>query len=502
MTRKSPIGLVGSRRSNCSAARPRPTPASAPRNALTSRLANPRSPRAKSSIPRSPRMPRMIPPPPRTVKTAWTSSMMIRIWPVHWASPLADPATTNWRPSTAYVDTWTPSSEPEVSPDFDVPPAIGRPRPSPYADTLAERIAAGDDPEPPATSSRFRCQIVSVVRLALELVEWPSPVQPPVIVAAAEVGNTRARATSAPPTASRRAMGMDIAELLPRYLSPHCKPGRPRVKGRWRICDNPPTSLDHRDPPARTPNDGHRIRDQAHDERGGRRPESGAHLLLLVHPGRPRPDRHRSRRRHLPVHARGPADHRLQQRPDVGEHRPRRPSRDRRDHRAGHEAPVRDAGLRHRDSGAPRAEARRDPAGRPRQGVLHARRGGSDRERDQARPPPHRPAQGPCPLPRVPRRDVRGHDADRRPAPLGERARPRRRGPLPGHASLGRERAAPGRGEPAGPRGRDPLRGRPYHRRRLPRDDRRHERHPHPARRLPAGRPRHLHAQRHPHGLR
>ena len=54
----------------------------------------------------------------------------------------------------------------------------------------------------------------------------------------------------------------------------------------------------------------------------------------------------------------------------------------------------------------------------------------------------HRPPQGPRPLPLVPRRDARGDDADRRPAPLGERAGARRRRPLPGHAPLGRGGAA------------------------------------------------------------
>ena len=89
-------------------------------------------------------------------------------------------------------------------------------------------------------------------------------------------------------------------------------------------------------------------------------------------------------------------------------------------------------------------EARRDPARRPRQGLLHARRRRGDRERDQAGPALHRPAQDPGPLPRVPRRDARGDDADRRPAPLGQRAGAGRRGPLPGHAPLGRDGAAPG----------------------------------------------------------
>ena len=45
----------------------------------------------------------------------------------------------------------------------------------------------------------------------------------------------------------------------------------------------------------------------------------------------------------------------------------------------------------------------------------------------------------------LPRRHARGDDADRRPAPLGQRAGHRRRRPLPGHPPLGREGAAAGR---------------------------------------------------------
>ena len=91
-----------------------------------------------------------------------------------------------------------------------------------------------------------------------------------------------------------------------------------------------------------------------------------------------------------------------------------------------HEAPVRPAGLRDRDPGPPRGQARRDPARRHGQGLLHARRRRGDRERHQARPPRDRPLQGPRPLSLVPRRDARRDDPDRRPAPLGQRARPRR----------------------------------------------------------------------------
>ena len=167
-----------------------------------------------------------------------------------------------------------------------------------------------------------------------------------------------------------------------------------------------------------------------------------------------------------------------------------------------HEAPVRPARLRDRDPGAARPEARRDPARRHRQGVLHPRRRRGDRERDQAGPPLHRPPQGPRPLPRLSRRDDGRDDAHRRPAPLGERAGPRRRRPLSRHAPLGRGGAAARGGEPAGPRGRHPLRGAAHDRGGLPRDDRRDERHPHPARRLHPGRPRDLRPPRHPDGRR
>ncbi len=248
--------------------------------------------------------------------------------------------------------------------------------------------------------------------------------------------------------------------------------------------------------------DGHQHRSRPDDERRDRRALSPAHILLLVGPGRDRSDRHRPGRRRLPLHARRQADPRLQQPADVGQHRPRRPPRDRRDHRAGDQAPVRPARLRHGAAGTPRGEARRDPAGRSRQGLPDPRRRRSDRERDQARPRVHRPPQDPRPLPRVPRRDARGDDADRRSAALGERARDRRRRPLPGHPPLGREGAAAGRREPPGPRGRHPVRGRPHDCSGVPRDDRRDERHPHPARRLHPGRPRDLHPQRHPHGRR
>ena len=236
---------------------------------------------------------------------------------------------------------------------------------------------------------------------------------------------------------------------------------------------------------ARRRSHGHRHGRRGADDRRDRRPQSRAHVLLVVGAGRHRPHRHRPRRGRLAVHARRPKDPRLQQPADVREHRPRRPAGHRRHHRAGDEAAVRPAGVRDRDPGAARREARRDPAGRHRQGLLHARRRRGDRERDQARAPLHGPAQAAGPLSLVPRRDDGGDDADRRPAPPRQRAGAGRRRALPGHAPLGRG-GTPSRGGVApGPRGRHPLRGRPHHRGGLPRDDRGDERHPHPARRLP-----------------
>ena len=151
---------------------------------------------------------------------------------------------------------------------------------------------------------------------------------------------------------------------------------------------------------ARRRTDGHQRR-AGDDERGDRRPLPGAHDLLVVGAGCPRPDRDRPRRGRLPVHARGQADPRLQLAADVGQHRPRRPARRRRDHRAGDPAPVRPAGVRDRDPRPPGPEAGRDPARRHEQGVLHAGRRRGDRERDQARAPPHRPLQAARPLPRA-----------------------------------------------------------------------------------------------------
>ena len=124
--------------------------------------------------------------------------------------------------------------------------------------------------------------------------------------------------------------------------------GTRRVRSRASACGQcPPVAAQV--PHAQEPPMAVEIHHLAHDQRGDRRAQPRAHLLLVVGPGRARPDRDRPRRGRLPLHARRQADPRLQQPADVGEHRPRRPARDRRDHRAGDEAPVRPARVRDRD---------------------------------------------------------------------------------------------------------------------------------------------------------
>ena len=72
---------------------------------------------------------------------------------------------------------------------------------------------------------------------------------------------------------------------------------------------------------------------------------------------------------------------------------------------------------------AARPHARRGDAGRSLGLVLHERRRRGERERDQAGPHGHRAPQGDRALPLLPRRHPRRRLADRRPAPLGGRAR-------------------------------------------------------------------------------
>ena len=243
---------------------------------------------------------------------------------------------------------------------------------------------------------------------------------------------------------------------------------------------------------------GDRDRARHHDRRRDGRPHQAAHPVRVVGTVEGRPDPRRRRQGLLLLDARGQALPGLQQPADVHEHRSRPSEGDR-----GDQAPGRDARLRqplhgHRATSATRREAGRDHARRHRHVLLHQRRRGGQRERHQAGPIRHRPSQDPGSLSLLPRRHRRRHQPDRRPAPLGGRARhPRRRArhrPVPRHpARLGHRRrgARP-------PRGDDPARG-PEHDRGLhPRDRDRHERHPRPARRLPAGRARDLRPIRDP----
>ena len=144
-------------------------------------------------------------------------------------------------------------------------------------------------------------------------------------------------------------------------------------------------------------------------------------------------------------------------------------------------------------------EAGRADAGRHRRLLLHERRRRGERERHQARPPVHGPPEDPGALPLVSRRHRPGHRGHRRPAPLGRRDR---RVPASSACPTRTAGAGPSRSR-SSERSRDleevdHVRG-PAHDRRLhPRAGRGHQRHPHPARRLPPGRARDLRPPRHP----
>ena len=127
---------------------------------------------------------------------------------------------------------------------------------------------------------------------------------------------------------------------------------------------------------------------------------------------------------------------------------------------------------------------------------------GGERERDQARPPLHGPAQDHRSLPLVPRSHARRGLADRRPAPLAHRAGDARSradarpvhvpvpGRPPGPVPRVLRRAAPG-GDPR-------VRGRGHGCGRLPRDRDRDERDHPAARRVPPVDPRGLRPPRDP----
>ena len=121
---------------------------------------------------------------------------------------------------------------------------------------------------------------------------------------------------------------------------------------------------------------------------------------------------------------------------------------------------------------AARPAARRDHAGRPLHVLLHQRRRGGERKRDQARSLVHGAAQDRRPLPLLPRSDCGSDLTHRRSAPLGGRAGTARRradarplhlplsgrtpGPVPGVLRRSAPGGDPGLRRPADGRGRDP----------------------------------------------
>ena len=230
---------------------------------------------------------------------------------------------------------------------------------------------------------------------------------------------------------------------------------------------------------------GHQHGSRHDEQRGDRRPHEAAHDLLVVGPGGGRPDPDRPCRRHLPLHARRQADHRFQQPADVGEHRPRRSPGHRRDQRAGAQAPVRPAGVRDRDPR--RASAPSSPRSCP-----------ATWTRSSSRSVAPRRSRTPSSSPATRRAGTRSSPATarttaRRSGAMTLTGDPRRWANEPGLVGVvrypdthrwGEAEPRPVDGEPAGPRGRHPLRGREHDRGGLPRDDRRHQRHPDPARRL------------------
>ena len=155
---------------------------------------------------------------------------------------------------------------------------------------------------------------------------------------------------------------------------------------------------------------------------------------------------------------------------------------------------------------AARPDAGRGDAGQPEDVVLHERRRGGERERDQARALVHRAAQGDRALPLLPRCDRRRDHAHGRSAALvrGARAPGRRAHARPVHLPLPRRpsRSLPRLHGRAAPRGDPPVRGPAHGRRRHPGDRRRHERRHRPARRLPAVDPRDVRQARRPAHLR
>ena len=151
---------------------------------------------------------------------------------------------------------------------------------------------------------------------------------------------------------------------------------------------------------------------------------------------------------------------------------------------------------------AARREARRDHAGRHRRLLLHERRRRGQRERVQDRARVHRPAEDPRALSLVPRRHGRARSP--RPAIRGAGASRRCRASSTCSTRITASNAAGTRPSESlrVPRGSHPARGAADDRGVHPRVRDGHQRHPRPARRLPAGRPRAVRQARHPHDCR
>ena len=154
-----------------------------------------------------------------------------------------------------------------------------------------------------------------------------------------------------------------------------------------------------------------------------------ARLPLLVGTGADQSGRHRRRRRFLDVGLRRQPLPGLQLAAD--QRQPRAPAPDARRRDPGSGRPDLHRWPDPRRCGTQRGGTsdRRGRARGPREGVLHQRWCGGDRERDAHGAPAHRPPEGPLHVPQLPRRDVRLDRRDGRPAAVavgavGARDRP------------------------------------------------------------------------------
>ena len=189
----------------------------------------------------------------------------------------------------------------------------------------------------------------------------------------------------------------------------------------------------------------------------------------------------------LLLHARRQALPRLQQPADVGQHRPRRPARHRRHRGTGAEAGLRQPLHGHRAARAPGPEA----------GLSSRPATSTSCSSPTAAPRPTRtPSSWPASTPAARRSWPATAPTTAPPAqswwPPATRVAGRAETGVGRHRPRTRLRTATAARTPSPssvalrrPRGSDHVRGRPQHRRLHPGAGRRHQRHPHPARRLP-----------------